>query len=413
MTRRQTKRQRQTRSNAMPTAAVDENSLPAIPDLRLATCIHHLSTEHLAPLHEAANKQLQDAIAAEDAAPLYKHVYQELSLPGLGGKFDQSTYDAMAEKNKAKLAEFDEAYQKCKEEEGDMEMLAVLRNKAEYLAKICDHTAAKEAYKEVYAQTATAGSKIDLCFARLRLSLFFNDVQTTTSVLAETATLIEKGGDWDRRNRLKAYRGVFELSRRQFSEAAGVLLDTLSTFTSTELCSYADVVRYALTAGLIALPRTEIKSKIMDAPEVLALQADMPDLVSCVNSLYLCDYKTFFTALGSVQQSMLADRYLCAHAQFYVLALRIKAYNQLLSSYSSLSLTSMASSFGVSVEWLDADLARFIRAGKIQAVIDRVNGIVETRSGQAGGKSVLYEQVIREGDKLLNKLQKHQNALVL
>jgi 26S proteasome regulatory subunit N7 len=73
----------------------------------------------------------------------------------------------------------------------------------------------------------------------------------------------------------------------------------------------------------------------------------------------------------------------------------------------------MASSFGVSTEWLDADLARFIRAGKIQAVIDRVNGIVETRSGQAGGKSVLYERVIEEGDKLLNKLQKHQNALVL
>jgi 26S proteasome regulatory subunit N7 len=309
--------------------------------------------------------------------------------------------------------ELDEQYQKCKEEEGDMEMLAVLRNKAEFLAKLCDQKAATEAYTEVYGQTATAGNKIDLCFARLRLSLFFNDDKTTAAVLGETATLIEKGGDWDRRNRLKAYRGVFELSRRQFNEAAGVLLDTLSTFTSTELCSYADVVRYAMTAGLIALPRTEIKSRMMDAPEVLALQTEMPDLVACVNSLYLSDYKTFFTSLGSVQQTMLADRYLYKHAQFYVLALRVKAYNQLLSSYSSLSLSSMASSFGVSTEWLDADLARFIRAGKIQAVIDRVNGIVETRSGQAGGKSVLYERVIEEGDKLLNKLQKHQNALVL
>jgi hypothetical protein len=37
--------------------------------------------------------------------------------------------------------------------------------------------------------------------------------------------LIEKGGDWDRRNRLKVYRGLHLLSIRQFAKSGELLLD--------------------------------------------------------------------------------------------------------------------------------------------------------------------------------------------
>ena len=36
--------------------------------------------------------------------------------------------------------------------------------------------------------------------------------------------LVEEGGDWDRRNRLKVYRAVLHLSSREFSKAAELLL---------------------------------------------------------------------------------------------------------------------------------------------------------------------------------------------
>lgn len=390
-------------------AAVDENSLPPLPDLNLAAAIHQLQSPVLAHLHSGAKTLLETSIEKDSMAPLYSYVTRDISIPQMGS-FDEAKYEAMKKINDEKLTEFDTRYKKCEEEEGDMELLTVLREKAEYLALICDNDRAKEAYKVVFDKTATA-SKIDVLFGQLRLSLFFNENERTATLLDECASLIEKGGDWDRRNRYKAYRGIYELSIRHFETASSVLLDTISTFTSTELCSYASIIRYAMIAGMISLPRTEIKAKLIDAPEVLSMRSEMEELESCVNSLYLSDYRSFFVALAGVQHVLLEDRYLSAHAHYYVRELRVKAYAQLLQSYSSLSITSMASSFGVSVEWLDADLAKFIRQGRISAVIDRVGGIVESR--KADGRSGMYENVISEGDKLLNKLQKYQNALVV
>ncbi|CCG83549.1 Probable 26S proteasome regulatory subunit rpn7 [Taphrina deformans PYCC 5710] len=390
-------------------AAVDENSLPAVPDLKLAAAIHQLQSPNLDHLHASAKEILQSSIDKDNLAPLYQYIHQELSLPHISA-YDEKKYQDMKTINDQKLEEFDNRYKKCEEEEGDMELLTVLRERADYLALLCDNERAKEAYKTVFDKTATA-SKIDVLFGQLRLSLFFNENDKTASLLDECASLIEKGGDWDRRNRYKAYRGIYELSNRHFSAASAVLLDTISTFTSTELCSYASIVRYAIVSGLISLGRTDLKAKIVDAPEVLAMRSEMADLEGCVNCLYLSDYRGFFVALAGVQQVLLEDRYLAPHAHYYVRELRIKAYTQLLQSYSSLSITSMAGSFGVSVEWLDADLAKFIRQGRISAVIDRVGGIVESR--KADGRSGMYESVIGEGDKLLNKLQKYQNALVV
>ena len=38
----------------------------------------------------------------------------------------------------------------------------------------------------------------------------------------------------------------------------------------------------------------------------------------------------------------------------------------------------MASAFGVSVEFLDSEIADFIVAGRLTAKIDRISGIIET-----------------------------------
>ena len=51
-------------------------------------------------------------------------------------------------------------------------------------------------------------------------------------------SLIEEGGDWDRRNRLKVYQGIYFLSIRDFKSAANNFLDSISTFTSYELMDY-------------------------------------------------------------------------------------------------------------------------------------------------------------------------------
>lgn len=75
--------------------------------------------------------------------------------------------------------------------------------------------------------------------------------------------MIEKGGDWDRRNRLKVYEGLFLISKRQFKPASNLLLDTLATFTSTEVMEYKDFVRYAILTAALTLDRVEFKQKVL------------------------------------------------------------------------------------------------------------------------------------------------------
>ena len=60
------------------------------------------------------------------------------------------------------------------------------------------------------------------------------------------------------------------------------------------------------------------------------------------------------------------------HYKFYVREVKIKAYAQLLESYRSLTLTYMADAFGVTVEYIDSELCRFIASGRLHAKIDKV-----------------------------------------
>ena len=74
--------------------------------------------------------------------------------------------------------------------------------------------------------------------------------------------LIEEGGDWDRRNRLKVYQGIYFLSIRDFKSAANNFLDSISTFTSYELMDYKTFVTYTVLASMIALERVDLRTKV-------------------------------------------------------------------------------------------------------------------------------------------------------
>lgn len=231
----------------------------------------------------------------------------------------------------------------------------------------------------------------------------------TKKAIDRAVALVESGGDWDRRNRLKAYQGLHLLTVRSYSTAAPLLLDSLSTFTSYELCNYSSLVVYAVLAGSVALKRVDFKTKVVDAPEIKAILGDGDDklsaltgaissgpaagdedmkdattsatpvpaavnlttlgtgkgteaemeidfkgLASLVSSLYAGNYQSFFTALGAVEENFLSqDRYLYEHRQWYVREMRLRGYQQLLQSYRVVGLKSMAHDFGVSVDFLD------------------------------------------------------------
>ncbi|RKO88458.1 26S proteasome subunit RPN7-domain-containing protein [Blyttiomyces helicus] len=350
-------------------------------------------------LHAATKAKLLEGIKADNMAPYYVLVCEELKIPQ-----DVALLAAMRAANEAELKRLEEKLEDAQTNLGETDISDALIAKAEYLSKIGDKEKALTAYRVALEKTGPLGHRIDLIFATIRIGFFFTDNDLISRNIDKAKTLIEEGGDWDRRNRLKVYEGIFKISIRDFKGAVDILLETLATFTSTELMEYKEFVKYCILTAAITLSRPDFKEKVINAPEILEVIDDLPDLAEYSSSFYKCDYAKFFKSLAAVEGVLKLDRYLHAHHRYYVREMRITVYAQLLESYRSLTIESMANSFGVTEEWIDSDLSKYIAAGRINAVIDKVGGIVETNRPDA--KNAQYQASIKQGDLLLNRIQK-------
>ena len=121
------------------------------------------------------------------------------------------------------------------------------------------------------------------------------------------------------------------------------------------------------------------------------------------DSLHKSNYAQFFLSLAEVEMIyLLPVPWLAPHARFYVREMRIKAYSQLMESYRSLTMERMCRSFGVSEAFMDQDLSRFIASGRLSCTIDKVSGVITTNKLASQNKTVVYEQVVKQGDILLS-----------
>jgi len=210
-----------------------------------------------------------------------------------------------------------------------------------------------------------------------------------------------------------------------------------SALTSTEICTYETLVMYAVLAGAISLSRRDLKARVIAGPEVIAVfgsrstsnkaEGDtiMTDvgpqnkdldlgsfdpLKGLVNNFYDAKYSDFFVNLADVEEQFLRkDRVLAPHRRWYVREMRRRGYAQLLESYKTIELQTVAKYFGVSVDFVDRDMSSFIPSQGLNCTIDRVNGSVETNRPDTKNKQ--YQEVIRHGDQLLTKLQKFGQAV--
>ena len=74
-----------------------------------------------------------------------------------------------------------------------------------------------------------------------------------------------------------------------------------------------------------------------------------------------------------------------------------------------MTLESLSGAFGVSVDFVDSELSRFIVSGRLHCTIDKVNGTVETNRPPM--KNAQYETVVKQGDLLLNSVQRLSKVL--
>eukprot|EP00873_Tetraselmis_striata_P027388 jgi/Tetstr1/447652/TSEL_035010.t1 len=348
---------------------------------------------------EALKAEILKEVVDNEMTHLYKHVCHELGCPE-----DGALVAKLGAANAAELEGLEAKITDAEENLGESEVREALLAKAEFVARTGSMEAALAAYAATEAKTVAMGQKMDLMFSILRLQMCYGEWHNVKGSIDKAKRLFESGGDWERKNRLKVYESLYLMSTRNFTEAAERFLDSIATFTTYELFDYNASIFYTVLTSIITLDRVALKKKVVDAPEILTVIDQIPNLSDFLNSLYNCDYKTFFQALSKMADQIQADLYLHPHYNYYIREIRVLAYSQFLESYKSVTVRSMAESFGVSVAFMDHELSNFIVSGRLNAKIDSVGGVVETNRPDA--KNALYQQAIKHGDLLLNNIQK-------
>ena len=124
----------------------------------------------------------------------------------------------MSAENEKELKSLDEKIADAEANLGESEHREALLAKAEYLTKIGDKENAVEAIRKTMEKTVGLGNRMDLIFHSIRIGLFWMDHNLVKTNLEKASTLMEEGGDWDRRNRLKVYEGLYALAIRDFDK---------------------------------------------------------------------------------------------------------------------------------------------------------------------------------------------------
>ncbi|KAF3337955.1 26S proteasome non-ATPase regulatory subunit 6 [Carex littledalei] len=351
-------------------------------------------------------EEVLSVVKSDDMASLYEY----LTTSGVLEK-DAELLDAMKKRIEEETKKLDEKIADAEENLGESEVREAHLAKSLYFIRICDKERALEQLKVTEGKTVAVGQKMDLVFYTLQIGFFYMDFDLISKSIDKAKNLFEEGGDWERKNRLKVYEGLYCMSTRNFKRAASLFLDSISTFTTYELFPYDTFIFYTVLTSIISLDRVSLNQKVVDAPEILTVIGKVPHLSEFLNSLYGCQYKSFFIAFSGLTEQMKLDRYLQPHFRYYMREVRTVVYSQFLESYKSVTMEAMATAFGVSVDFIDQELSRFIAAGKLHCKIDKVAGVLETNRPDA--RNAFYQSTIKQGDFLLNRIQKLSRVIDL
>jgi 26S proteasome regulatory subunit N7 len=381
-----------------------EEFAPRDPLLELADLKFALSVgDNLYSIDEKAAfaKQILDQVKEKNMLPFYLNLCQ--NFPAFF-KQDEELVASMTASNTSELNALQAKVEDAKVHHGDVEILEAKMQIAHFLARIGDKVKALAAYEDCLEKTIGGGQRIDVVFIIIRLALCWSDYELVKKSLVKCSDLVEKEGDWERRNRLQVYRAINHVFLREFQQAADLFVNCIATFTSTELFNYEKFVFYVVVTAVIGTDRIALKEKVLKSPDILQILDERNTLRQYMTTFHKCDYKQFFINVSRVSDLIKQDRYLSTHLAFYLKEVRIKAYAQFLQSYKSVTLDSMASTFGISVEFLDKELSRFIAANRIVAKIDRISNVIESMRNEQ--RNELYQSVLKQGDILLNRVQK-------
>jgi len=199
----------------------------------------------------------------------------------------------------AEIAKFDEKIADARKNYGDIEVRDAILDKAKWYHTHKDYENAKKTYMEAYDITMGSTKRMDILFEILLMAVDEQKLDLIRDNIEKCKKLLDEGGDWEHKNRLKVFDGIYNILIRNFKTAATLLIDSVSTFTCTDIFSFKDLIFYAVLTSMVALDRAIIGQKVVHSSEILSEIREIPYLKQFSDSLYNCEYKSFFEAFGT------------------------------------------------------------------------------------------------------------------
>ncbi|XP_053997960.1 26S proteasome non-ATPase regulatory subunit 6-like [Hylaeus anthracinus] len=260
------------------------------------------------------------------------------------------------------------------------------REKMEFFCEIGDLDRATDVASMIYEdETNSSSTRIEAAFGLFRISYLRYNFRSMGKIIEDITSLMEgscvSGSNWCCRNKLKVYEAVYCLATRNFARATLLLLDCIPTFESYELLPFKEVVEYTILSGMMSLSRSDFDDRFNN--NGLLQQALLTESLGYKEyfcSLYDCRYKQFLKNLAWIESELKANPLLHCHYRYYVREMRLRAYSQLLQAYRTINLDRMATEFGVTEEYIEQEVARFVANGRLHCKIDNVAKTIVTVS---------------------------------
>jgi COP9 signalosome complex subunit 1 len=112
------------------------------------------------------------------------------------------------------------------------------------------------------------------------------------------------------------------------------------------MASRADVALYIVLCSLTVLDRRELKSTVLDRPNISALLESDTQSRELLESFYACEYKKTLRMLEKMKNRICLDIHLANHYTTLVEAITRRALRQFVQPYDSLRIERLAASMG-------------------------------------------------------------------
>lgn len=128
------------------------------------------------------------------------------------------------------LQKFEEAIKNAEENYGDTEVREAIMNKADFFLRNGDDDKAIKTYMQAYEKTVGVSKRLEIYMILLQIYFRKNNLEEIKTHIAKSKVLLEEGGDWENKNKLKVATNKFRSMRDS---------TTLSPETSSRALSYS------------------------------------------------------------------------------------------------------------------------------------------------------------------------------